>query len=76
MQADTLGALAWAALILCYAWSVRNLARLGRRPPASDAGAGSTRRAVLFGSPGPDRWRVSGSLARADDDPQGSGSPT
>jgi hypothetical protein len=37
MQVDTLGALAWVGLILGYAWWVRNLARMGRRPPAAEA---------------------------------------
>jgi hypothetical protein len=46
MQTDTLGALVWGGLVLCYAWSVRNLARMGRRPPASDASAGGIRIAV------------------------------
>jgi hypothetical protein len=49
MQAETLGALAWIGLIFCYAWSVRNLARLGRRSPASDAGARSIRIVVDTG---------------------------
>ena len=37
MQTDTLGVLVWAGVILGYAWSVRNLARLSRRPSAGDA---------------------------------------
>ena len=49
MQTDTLGALLWVGLIICYAWSVRNLARQSRRPPASDAGTGSTQIVVNTG---------------------------
>jgi hypothetical protein len=38
MQADTVATLVWVGLTLCYAWSVWNLARQGRRPPVSDPG--------------------------------------
>jgi hypothetical protein len=43
MQDDTVAILVCVGLILGYAWSVRNLARLSRRPPASDGDARGTR---------------------------------
>jgi hypothetical protein len=43
MQGDTVATLVWVGLILCYAWSVWNLVRQGRRPPPSDAGTEGVR---------------------------------
>jgi hypothetical protein len=48
MPADTLGALVWGGLVLCYAWSVWNLARQSRHRP--DAGASSDETRIAGGT--------------------------
>ena len=76
MQTDTVGALVWVGLILCYAWSVRNLARLSRRPPASDAGAGGIRIVVGTGRRSEHAPAVGADNLKSASRRQASGSPT
>jgi len=76
MQTDTLGALVWVGLILCYAWSVRNLARQGRRPPASGASTDGVRIIVGTGQRSGHAPAVGGSEPKGTSRRQASGSPT
>jgi hypothetical protein len=76
MQHDTLATLVWVGLILCYAWSVRNLARQGRRPPASDASSQDMRIIVGTGQPSGHAAAVGGGEPKSTSRRQASGSPT
>jgi hypothetical protein len=75
MQDDTVGILVWVGLILCYAWSVRNLARQARRPPASDAGTEGMRIVVGTGQRSGSAPTVGSGEPKSTSRRQASGSP-
>ena len=76
MLDDTVATLVWLGLILGYAWSVRSLARQGRRPPASDAGTEGMRIVVGTGKPSGNAPAAGGGESKSTSRRQASGSST
>ena len=76
MQDDTVATLLWVGLILCYAWSVWNLVRQGRRPAPSDASTEGMRIIVGTGERSGNAPAVGESEPESASRRQASGSPT